>query len=638
MRRSLPALTILAALVVVLLPALASAQTRPDSLLRERRRVLVAKPVIRSVTIVGNNEFSTREIKSRLHSKKTSFFDFLPLISARRLRRDSDLQDSLSLYNWYRSNGYLDAQIGITYRFHDESRKTADVTVKIREGTQTLLAGRQAVCPIAEFADDINRAVVRLVLHRPFNPFILKQIQYDVKALFANSGYPYGRVLVDSTFTPNRRQVRLTLHCIPGELTRFGSISIPNLRWTKPKAVQREITFRPGDLYRRRSIVDSEQRLYSSGLFDYVTLEAATPQSTIADTVPDFIVRGVERKPIFLSMQTGAKQDENQDLVWSLAVSGGDRNFTGTGRQLRATAQAEYIVFTQWRAQKYRLAPAFTEPWPFGLRLPATIEVAFEPGVRSAIQPYRIQRLEGNLSLFREWSHVTRTWFVAKYERVDIFGIDPEIEEQFRHDIGINISRSLAFTRQRDTRDSPLLPTRGSFTNTEVEFAGSFLGGDNDFVRVEGSWSRYYRLAESRNIVAHRIKFGYLDGIGIDDRVPAQELFFLGGANTVRGFKENSIGPKSASGVPLGGEFMAIANLELRRPMIGLLWSSLFVDIGNNWRELSDFSASDWRVGAGGGLQLISPVGPIRVDYARRVIRDGQPPGGRFHLSILYAF
>jgi outer membrane protein insertion porin family len=633
--RALVRLSVCAAALAVATHA--GAQSREDSLLREERRVLIAKPVVRSVTIVGSSFFPEATIKSHMHTRKTSALDFLPIVPSRRLRRGSDLLDSAALYNWYRSNGFLGAHIDIDYRFHDESRKAADVTVRIHEGVQTMLAGYNVECPEDYAAEEVRRASGQLKLNAPFNPFVLKQVQYDLKAAYANAGHPYGEVSVDSAFSANRRQIRPRLECRAGPEVHFGAVEIPELKWTRPKAVQREIVFESGDLYRRREILESQQRLYSSGLFDYVSLEASSANPG-QDTTPDFVVRGVERKPLFIGAKTGAKQDQNQDLVWGAAVSGGDRNFTGTGRSIRASAEAEFIVFTQWREQKYRFATAYTEPWPFNLRVPATIELAFEPGVRSAIQPYRIQKLAANLSLFREWSRHTRTWLIFSYERVDIYGIDPALEDQFRADQGISVTRSITFTRQRDTRNSLLLPTFGSLTTTDFEVAGSFLGGDNEFVRAEAAWSKYYQLTESRNVVAHRVKIGYLDGIAADDRVPTQERFFLGGANTVRGFKENSIGPENESGVPLGGELVAILNLELRRPLIGPLWMSMFADAGNNWAEAQDFNTTDWKVGAGMGLQFISPVGPIRVDYARRVIRDGEPAGGRVHVSILYAF
>lgn len=615
----------------------ARGQTRADSAWREQRRVLSARPVIRSVQVSGQAYFDEQQVKKRMHSKATSAFDFMPVVSARRLRRDSRVLDSVALYNWYKSNGFLRVQIDLDYRFRDSTRKSADVAVQIREGEQTTLSNFLLDHQATPLSGDFEKAARRLVPGAPFNPFVLKQVEFDIRAAFANSGHPYAQIEVDSAFTKDRRGVRLTLKLDPGPEVTFGEVEVPPLRWTRAKAVKRELVFKPGDRYRRRAVRDSEQRLYSSGLFDYVTLESS-PTNAPRDTAPDFIVRGVERKPLFLSTRTGAKQDENQDLVWSLAVEGGDRNFTGTGRQIRASAEAEFIVITQWREQKYRFAAALTEPWPFNLRVPATLELAYEPGVRSAIQPYRIGRWEANLTLFREWSRITRTWVVFTYERADIYGLDPTIAEQFRADAGITISRTVTFSRQRDSRDSPLLPTRGSFTTTELEFAGSFLGGDNDFVRAEGSWSRYYRVADSRNILAHRLKIGYLDGLGAADRVPAQELFFLGGANSVRGFRENTIGPKNEDGIPLGGELAVVANLELRRPLWGRLWGSAFVDAGNNWARTEDFRITDLRAGAGVGLQFVSPVGPLRVDYARRMVRDGEEPGARIHVSILYAF
>lgn len=615
----------------------AHGQPRADSVWREQRRVLSSGPVIRSVRVTGHAYFDLNQVKKRMHSKATSTFDFLPLVSARRLRRDSRVLDSVALYNWYKSNGFLRVQIDLDYRFRDSTRKSAIVDVAIREGEQTILQDYRLDYPVTPLAPELEKAARRLNPGAPFNPFVLKQVEYDVRAAFANAGHPYARIAVDSAFTTDRRSVQVTLRLDPGPDVAFGRVDVPQLRWTRAKAVRRELVFKQGDGYRRRAILDSEQRLYSSGLFDYVTLESS-PANAPRDTAPDFIVRGVERKPIFISTRTGAKQDENQDLVWSLAVEGGDRNFTGTGRQIRASAEAEFIVITQWREQKYRFAAALTEPWPLNLRVPATLELAYEPGVRSAIQPYRIGRWEANLTLFREWSRITRTWLVFTYERADIYGLDPAIAEQFRADAGITISRTITLSRHRDSRDSPLLPTRGSFTTSELEFAGSFLGGDNDFVRAEGSWSRYYRVGDSRNIIAHRIKFGYLDGLGAADRVPAQELFFLGGANTVRGFRENTIGPKNEDGIPLGGELSVVANLELRRPVWGRLWGSAFADAGNNWETVQDFRISDWRVGAGAGLQFISPVGPLRVDYARRVVRDGEARGKRVHISILYAF
>jgi outer membrane protein assembly factor BamA len=238
----------------------------------------------------------------------------------------------------------------------------------------------------------------------------------------------------------------------------------------------------------------------------------------------------------------------------------------------------------------------------------------------------------------QQWSYKHQLWAALKFERYDIFGVDAQVEEEYRRDSGLSATHSVVTGYRRDARDAPLAPLRGSLTSGKVQLAGGILGGDYNFFGLEGSWSRYYRRAESWNIIAHRMMLGYLQGIGDDARVPSQEVYFLGGANTVRGFPENSLGPVSPSGQALGGQFYMVGNVELRRPVVGRFWMSLFMDIGNLWDEIESFEWTEWNVGAGLGVQFISPVGPIRLEYGRRVIRVDQPPGGQFHISVGYAF
>jgi outer membrane protein insertion porin family len=78
--------------------------------------------------------------------------------------------------------------------------------------------------------------------------------------------------------------------------------------------------------------------------------------------------------------------------------------------------------------------------------------------------------------------------------------------------------------------------------------------------------------------------------------------------------------------------------LELRTPVKGKLWFTLFGDAGNNWLRFRDIRLDDMLVSMGVGLQYLAPVGPIRLDYARRVVHPGHPKSDRVHLSILFSF
>lgn len=601
--------------------------------------MLAKKPVIRQVEVTGPTTLPAGDVRSHLHSKKSSSLDALPFVTSRRLRRDSDRLDSVSLLHWLATEGHLNARIQLNYEFIDTLRTKARVEVYVDEGPRTYLRHVEIRPTDSLGGIDYDRHRRRLEPGKPFNPFVLGQVHYDLKEAYANLGYPYAEIVTDSLATADGTQLDLLLECRAGPLVHFGEVRLPELRWTKPKAATRELKFKPGDTYSRRQIMLSEDRLYTSGLFDFVALEA-NPSSPV-DTLPPFVIRCQERKPLFINAGTGLKQDLNYNLIWGAQLEGGDRNFLGMGRQIKGSAKADFVLGYNdvlLRELKYRFAAAYTEPWPLGRPLPLTLEVAFEPNVEDPIRQYEIRRWEASGTLEKRWSRKVRAWLGFKYEKVDIFSDALTIDDKFRADSGLSTTHSLRLGLFRDHRDAPLAPTRGSLSNALLEYAGGFLGGDNDFIRVQGSWARYYRRASSWNIFAHRLLLGYLKGTGSPASVPSQELYFLGGANTVRGFAENSIGPRNLQGTPVGGELAVVGNVEWRRPLWGRFWMSLFMDVGNLWATADQFEWDEWNVGAGLGLQFISPIGPLRLDYGRRVVRVDTAPGGQLHVSIGYAF
>lgn len=626
-------LLLVAALLVPVAPEHATGQVALDVQRRERRRVLSKNPVIREVNIYGLESIRRFRAISKLHSKVASWYSDLPLLTPSKLRRDSDRLDSLALLSWMLSQGYLDARVKLSYAFIDSTKKNARVDVHLTEGTRTYLRNVQFETPDGPAILTPVEFVKRLKTGEPFNPFILRQVQFDIKEAYANAGYPYALVEADTVLSKDRSYLDLKLTCTPAARVHFGALHIPPQRWTKESAVLREITFRPGDSYSREAILKSEQRLFESGLFDYVSLQSL-PSDSKADTLPMFRVRGIERKPLFINIRTGLREDTEHSLVWSSEIEAGDRNFTGTGRQLRASALADFVVGIPWVELKYRVSATYLEPWPLGLRLPVQIEGALEPAILDPLRDYRIRRWEGLMSVLRRQSRRKQQWLTFKYENVDIIGVRPE----FQADSGLSVTRSILVGMRRDTRDSPLAPTRGSVTTAKVEYAGGFLGGDQNFIRTEGSWSRYWRIRETWNIIAQRLMFGYLEGTGAEKRVPSQELYFLGGANSVRGFQENLLGPVNVDGQPVGGQLYIVANLELRRPLLGRFWMSAFVDVGNLWSRIDDFALDDWNVGVGAGLHFLSPLGPLRLDYGQRLVQDGVFPPGLLHLSISYAY
>jgi len=110
------------------------------------------------------------------------------------------------------------------------------------------------------------------------------------------------------------------------------------------------------------------------------------------------------------------------------------------------------------------------------------------------------------------------------------------------------------------------------------------------------------------------------------------------------GYNEDSLGPKDEDEVPLGGEELLVGSIELRRNLYRRLKGVLFFDIGNVWStkddetKRNDKTETSMRASAGIGLRLITPVGPVRLDYGWILDRRPEESAGKFYLSVGHAF
>jgi outer membrane protein insertion porin family len=298
-----------------------------------------------------------------------------------------------------------------------------------------------------------------------------------------------------------------------------------------------------------------------------------------------------------------------------------------------------FQAFSRWGFVKQHFEFGYTEPYLFRIRMPLIFTFTYEPGVRSLLQDYRIQTIGLDATLVREFSLWTKLSLSGTYEQFRISGVDSVKAQQYKDELGLNVDRKISVALETDTR--PLLnkfnPSYGSLTQYALTYVGGLLGGDNSFVKAVYSWSKYNKFA-GNGVFASRIKLGWVTAFGKSKEVPTKERFYLGGAYTVRGFSENALGPEDQAGNPAGGEALGLMNLELRKPLFWQIWGSAFVDCGYNVAKIEDVSFGSPAITLGVGVQWVSPVGPIRVDYGRRTNINDYPSGGSFHFSILYAF
>jgi len=577
------------------------------------------------VIFEGNRFFSDGHLQDLMKTRGSGWFRSRPFV---KRNLEIDLANIEALYH---KHGFLDCLLEWEQRPSEEDDRII-VAVIVQEGPRTFI-GRLSFSGNRRLSDAFLAGKLETAVGQPVDVSALRIDASAISDLYGNAGYPYARAAAD--VQRDSAAARVTFQISEGPPVHVNHIGVRGQRRVKTSVILRELTIGPGDLYDRQAILDSRGRIYSTGLFGYVDLRLMAEGAD--STRPDLSVF-VQEKPLrWIGLSTEVGQDAEYDLTTDLSAEWGNMNLFSTGRKLSFKATATFRMLTEWENLKNRLELTYTEPWFLGVRMPAWVNLYFQPGSRSKGRSYRVQRFGGEFNLSRELGRSSRIWSTARYEKVDIFGIDPEVAEQLRKLSGERIRRYVSLSWERDTRDHIFEPARGSLTRWTAQFAGGPLGGDDHYVKAQASWNRYQRVFPGA-VLAARIKLGLAQKHGSGEEVPPDDRFFAGGANTVRGLAERSLGPEDPAGNPLGGKALLLFNVELRKKIWSRLGSSLFFDLGGIWDDPA--KAGFEQVWATTGLEawFSTPVGPVRVAHGIPLREDLRPAKGRWHLAILYAF
>jgi outer membrane protein insertion porin family len=218
---------------------------------------------------------------------------------------------------------------------------------------------------------------------------------------------------------------------------------------------------------------------------------------------------------------------------------------------------------------------------------------------------------------------------LSRFESLDSRPIQLPDGDFFTQEFDRTVS-SLRALWSRDRRDSRLQPTVGTRYNASIELAGGPLGGTTDFVRARGTYTRYQPITKTglRTVAALNVEAGAIEPID-DAELFFFDRFYLGGENSVRGFRFRSIWARDSEGntildefgTPLGGDRFLRANAELILLVGGPFRLIGYVDTGGVFITEQEFDIDQMRVSAGMELQVNVPLfgAPLRFIYAQNV-------------------
>ncbi|MHB9131621.1 MAG: BamA/OMP85 family outer membrane protein [Armatimonadota bacterium] len=489
--------------------------------------------------------------------------------------------------------------------------------------TQVEFVGNTALS--SAFLAGITNTKAGQVLNRD----VIAQDINAIKSAYEKQGYTGN--LYDVNITENNAMQFIIIEA------KIGEIRIEGNKKTHDYVIRREMLFKAGDVYNEKAIGESLKRLNQLGIFTEVS-ERAEPGTEPGTLI--VIVQVKEQKTGVASFGLG--HSNIQGLIFFVDVA--DTNFRGRAEKISARIQ---------RGADNSYTLSYTNPWIAANRTGLTVNVYNRIILRQAVtsdpdtdevttQTYDEHRSGFDLTLSRPISNTTRVFLTGRANRIS--GENPDDDPTTPDDdLPATLTqktdvRSLALSAIRDTRDSPLYPTGGSYASTAVEKAGLF-GGAN-FTKVTSEFRRYWILRGGKMVspekpgqtrppkprlpwvFATRLQAGTIGGTP-----PFLDQFLLGGTDSLRGYQEDRF----------PGKQMVLWNNELRIPITEALQLATFVDLGDAWGGESIGSASSdlgdpsftLHVGYGVGVRVQTPIGPLRLDYGLN--REG---GKEFHFGV----
>jgi outer membrane protein insertion porin family len=194
-----------------------------------------------------------------------------------------------------------------------------------------------------------------------------------------------------------------------------------------------------------------------------------------------------------------------------------------------------------------------------------------------------------------------------RFERNRTYDPDPG-GDPFPLDFVVNLAKVSA-AALLDRRDDPINARRGTFSAISFEQGSPWMGSDVNNRKLLGQ--QYLFLSVGPLVLASRVQAGF--AFGADDLLPS-DRFRAGGANTVRGYGEDSLGPRDSLGVPSGGDKLIVLNQEARFPVYRWVHAVGFIDAGSVFANDEPFDFGGLNVGYGVGLRLDTPLGLLRAD------------------------
>jgi outer membrane protein insertion porin family len=588
------------------------------------------KVTIKNIFVKGNQAFSTGRILRLIKTKRGWLFN-------RGILKEEVLKEDIErIKSFYRRNGYADVTCDYEIKADAKRPYLMYINIFIKEGKKYLVGnvnieGNKDI-PLKEILAKLKECTPGKV----YSEENLKGDIANIQSLYFDRGYISCQVQETTYLNPQTQRIDINYRITENDIVYVDKIKIRGNVKTRDVVVRRELRIFPGDKFDGEKLRRTKERLQNLGFFEEVSYDTEDTQD------PDkknLIVEVKESKTGAFSFGggyssvdqfVGFAEIEQKNFDWKNFPY-----FTGAGQDLKFRGSFGTL------SSGFDLG--FTNPWIFDYPVSFGFDAYRRIHERESDVGYGYDEKisGGDLRIGKEISEYFRTDLAYRFDNIKIGSVTEDASDDLKKEVGTNKISSLIPSITFDSRDNIFDTTKGNLLSCSLEWAGGPFGADKDFWKYYGRASHYFPLFR-RSTLETRLRVGLADYYGDSDRIPIYERFFVGGADTVRGYHERKLGPiDPVSKDPLGGNAFLIGNLEYTYPVFNFLKVAAFYDVGNAWAKIRNLGSGGFKSSLGLGVRIKSPIGPIMLDYG---IPLNKEPGednrgsGRFHFSASHGF
>ena len=612
-------------------------------------------PPIGRLEIEGNQVFSSGDLKKLMILKEPSWNRLFKGSKYSEHQLNSDIS---AILNHYLRHGYLRARL--VSKQTSERNGKMDVLLRVYEGEPITTHSvsildwfTPSAEPLRELGipvDDLRRGL-QLGPGKAFDPIRLEEDRRRLVAQLADRGYLQAQASLNVQLIKNRALIFFRV--LPGDTFTVGRVEVAGLNRVSESVASQDLEVKSGDLFRRNRMISSQQNMQKSFLYSSVRWDTAAVYTD--DNVVDLVFNVRERRMNWIEGGVGI----NSDKQVRLSAEWGTRSLFRTGLRFMARSSTELDIDEPYLVERNLLEVLVNKR-----NLP-TYKWEFQPSTSwEYIRRSNYNQNILSLAIAERRELGRRSQVVFNIENRWVFNDadstaiadDPSLGRDHYQ------TRVIGARLRHDTRSDFFNPVAGGYQQVTLEQAGGVLGGNSGFRKATLGAAEFWLIDPRGGVFGLRMEGGVASptSTGIVDTeaelIPPEDRYRIGGAYSVRGFRESELNGRTEAGETLdGGVVQLMANVEGRWAFWGKLEAALFVDAGNVWQNSSDVSWTrfqphtdrsrvdprDVRYAYGAGVRLNTPVGPFRLDYAKKWnIPEAldERETSRWHLALGHAF